>query len=97
MVVQPNDNVEQNPTNNDVNNIPDDPEAMEEEAMDDVDVEEPEFEVLNAQLDQLAAALDSIESKNDNLYVELKELLETSRQARCQFQAAQESQTKETS
>ncbi len=43
---------------------------------------EEEFTFLDRQLDQLSSALDAIEQRNDDLHGQLKELLQSSREAR---------------
>ncbi|XP_015108978.1 UPF0184 protein C9orf16 homolog [Diachasma alloeum] len=47
---------------------------------------EEEFQSLNAQLDQLNSALDTIEMKTDDVHAELVELLKSNKETRKQFQ-----------
>ncbi|XP_063989873.1 bublin coiled-coil protein-like [Diachasmimorpha longicaudata] len=47
---------------------------------------EEEFQSLNAQLDQLNSALDTMEMKADNIHAELVELLKSNQETRKQFQ-----------
>ncbi|XP_015513543.1 bublin coiled-coil protein [Neodiprion pinetum] len=58
----------------------------------DDNINEEEFEAINAQLDQLNSALDSLERKNDDIHAELVELLKSNREAREQFQESQKEQ-----
>ncbi len=53
----------------------------EEDGSDDQLTEE-EFASLDRQLDQLNSALDAIERRNDDLHGQLRQLLESSREAR---------------
>ncbi len=65
-------------------------EQQDQEERDDDDNEEEEeeelspeeFAFLDRQLDQLNSALDSLEQRNDRLHGELRELLQSSREAR---------------
>ena len=79
-----------------------DNDPMEEEELpegegmeDDMDEEEltedeaAEFSVLNQQLDQLDKALDAMEQKNDAIHNQLRDLLEDSKQARLEVEAAE--------
>uniref|UniRef100_H9GC34 Uncharacterized protein n=1 Tax=Anolis carolinensis TaxID=28377 RepID=H9GC34_ANOCA len=45
-----------------------------------------EYAAINAMLDQINSCLDHLEEKNDHLHARLKELLESNRQARMEFQ-----------
>ena len=71
-------------------------ELPEGEGMeDDMDEEEltedeaAEFSVLNQQLDQLDKALDAMEQKNDAIHNQLRDLLEDSKKARLEVEAAE--------
>ena len=79
-----------------------DNDPMEEEELpegegmeDDMDEEEltedeaAEFSVLNQQLDQLDKALDAMEQKNEAIHNQLRDLLEDSKQARLEVEAAE--------
>ncbi|XP_039576085.1 UPF0184 protein C9orf16 homolog [Passer montanus] len=48
--------------------------------------EEEEYAAINSMLDQINSCLDHLEEKNDHLHVCLKELLESNRQTRLEFQ-----------
>ncbi|XP_060613173.2 bublin coiled-coil protein isoform X1 [Anolis sagrei] len=48
--------------------------------------EAAEYAAINAMLDQINSCLDHLEEKNDHLHARLKELLESNRQARMEFQ-----------
>ncbi|XP_030062411.1 bublin coiled-coil protein [Microcaecilia unicolor] len=48
--------------------------------------DEEEYIAINSMLDQINSWLDHIEEKNDHLHTQLKELLESNRQARREFQ-----------
>ena len=69
----------------------------EGEEMDDLDEEEmtedeaAEFSLLNQQLDQLDKALDAMEQKNDSIHDQLRDLLEDSKKARLELEAAEAS------
>uniref|UniRef100_A0A8D2PRA9 Uncharacterized protein n=1 Tax=Zosterops lateralis melanops TaxID=1220523 RepID=A0A8D2PRA9_ZOSLA len=45
-----------------------------------------EYAAINSMLDQINSCLDHLEEKNDHLHVCLKELLESNRQTRLEFQ-----------
>ncbi|XP_021050419.1 UPF0184 protein C9orf16 homolog [Mus pahari] len=47
---------------------------------------EAEYAALNSMLDQINSCLDHLEEKNDHLHARLKELLESNRQTRLEFQ-----------
>ncbi|KAF7241061.1 UPF0184 protein C9orf16 [Varanus komodoensis] len=47
---------------------------------------EAEYAAINSMLDQINSCLDHLEEKNDHLHARLKELLESNRQARLEFQ-----------
>ena len=67
-------------------------EGMEEDDMDEEELTEDEaaeFSVLNQQLDQLDKALDAMEQKNDAIHNQLRDLLEDSKQARQEVEAAE--------
>ena len=72
-------------------------ELPEGEEMDDLDEEEmtedeaAEFSLLNQQLDQLDKALDAMEQKNDSIHDQLRDLLEDSKKARLELEAAEAS------
>ncbi|XP_015603981.1 UPF0184 protein C9orf16 [Cephus cinctus] len=61
---------------------------------DDINNEE-EFQAINAQLDQLNSALDTIERKNDDIQAELVELLKSNREARKQFEESRKEEKQE--
>ncbi|KAF2976041.1 hypothetical protein EK904_004990 [Melospiza melodia maxima] len=46
----------------------------------------PEYAAINSMLDQINSCLDHLEEKNDHLHICLKELLESNRQTRLEFQ-----------
>ncbi|XP_051492674.1 bublin coiled-coil protein [Apus apus] len=48
--------------------------------------EEEEYAAINSMLDQINSCLDHLEEKNDYLHASLKELLESNRQTRLEFQ-----------
>nr|XP_033816484.1 UPF0184 protein C9orf16 homolog [Geotrypetes seraphini] len=48
--------------------------------------DEEEYTAVNSMLDQINSWLDHLEEKNDHLHAQLKELLESNRQARLEFQ-----------
>uniref|UniRef100_A0A8D0BXP4 Bublin coiled coil protein n=1 Tax=Salvator merianae TaxID=96440 RepID=A0A8D0BXP4_SALMN len=45
-----------------------------------------EYTAINSMLDQINSCLDHLEEKNDHLHAQLKELLESNRQTRLEFQ-----------
>nr|XP_056716776.1 bublin coiled-coil protein [Euleptes europaea] len=47
---------------------------------------EAEYAAINSMLDQINSCLDHLEEKNDHLHAQLKELLESNRQTRLEFQ-----------
>ncbi|XP_063000733.1 bublin coiled-coil protein [Elgaria multicarinata webbii] len=47
---------------------------------------EAEYAAINSMLDQINSCLDHLEEKNDHLHARLKELLESNRQTRLEFQ-----------
>ncbi|XP_051694458.1 bublin coiled-coil protein [Oryctolagus cuniculus] len=47
---------------------------------------EAEYAAINAMLDQIDSVLDHLEEKNDRLHARLRELLESNRQVRLEFQ-----------
>ncbi|XP_038600731.1 UPF0184 protein C9orf16 homolog [Tachyglossus aculeatus] len=47
---------------------------------------EEEYDAINSMLDQINTCLDHLEEKNDHLHAQLKELLESNRQTRLEFQ-----------
>ncbi|XP_019366128.1 PREDICTED: UPF0184 protein C9orf16 homolog [Gavialis gangeticus] len=47
---------------------------------------EEEYAAINSMLDQINSCLDHLEEKNDCLHARLKELLESNRQTRLEFQ-----------
>ncbi|XP_071430314.1 bublin coiled-coil protein [Pithys albifrons albifrons] len=51
---------------------------------------EEEYAAINSMLDQINSCLDHLEEKNDYLHSCLKELLESNRQARLEFQQQNE-------
>ena len=79
------------------NNPMEEEELPEGEEMDDLDEEEmtedeaAEFSLLNQQLDQLDKALDAMEQKNDSIHDQLRDLLEDSKKARLELEAAEAS------
>ncbi|KFW00036.1 UPF0184 protein C9orf16, partial [Eurypyga helias] len=54
-----------------------------------------EYAAINSMLDQIDSCLDYLEEKNDSLHACLKELLESNRQARLEFQQQSEQQNTE--
>ncbi|XP_061459653.1 bublin coiled-coil protein [Rhineura floridana] len=56
------------------------------EAEDDNGFGEAEYAAINSMLDQINSCLDHLEEKNDHLHARLKELLESNRQTRLEFQ-----------
>ncbi|XP_061867706.1 bublin coiled-coil protein [Colius striatus] len=57
---------------------------------------EEEYAAINSMLDQINSCLDHLEEKNDYLHACLKELLESNRQTRLEFQQQSEQQSEET-
>uniref|UniRef100_UPI00398F17EB bublin coiled-coil protein n=1 Tax=Pristiophorus japonicus TaxID=55135 RepID=UPI00398F17EB len=53
------------------------------------DVPEEEYVALNLMLDQINSCLDNLEEKNDVLNAKFRELLESNRQVRLEFQQQQ--------
>ncbi|XP_025966561.1 bublin coiled-coil protein [Dromaius novaehollandiae] len=53
---------------------------------------EEEYAAINSMLDQINSCLDHLEEKNDYLHACLKELLESNRQTRLEFQQQQQSE-----
>nr|XP_005293487.1 bublin coiled-coil protein isoform X3 [Chrysemys picta bellii] len=53
---------------------------------DDDSFGETEYAAINSMLDQINSCLDHLEEKNDHLHARLKELLESNRQTRLEFQ-----------
>ncbi|KAM8796604.1 bublin coiled-coil protein [Eudromia elegans] len=53
---------------------------------------EEEYAAINSMLDQINSCLDHLEEKNDYLHACLKELLESNRQTRLEFQQHSEQQ-----
>nr|XP_006119136.1 UPF0184 protein C9orf16 homolog [Pelodiscus sinensis] len=51
-----------------------------------------EYAAINSMLDQINSCLDHLEEKNDHLHARLKELLESNRQTRLEFQQQSEGQ-----
>ncbi|XP_026568293.1 UPF0184 protein C9orf16 homolog [Pseudonaja textilis] len=51
---------------------------------------EAEYAAINHMLDQINSCLDHLEEKNDHLNTQLKELLESNRQTRLEFQQQQQ-------
>uniref|UniRef100_A0A8C3EF31 Uncharacterized protein n=1 Tax=Corvus moneduloides TaxID=1196302 RepID=A0A8C3EF31_CORMO len=49
-----------------------------------------EYAAINSMLDQINSCLDHLEEKNDHLHICLKELLESNRQTRLEFQQQKE-------
>uniref|UniRef100_A0A8C9ETY7 Uncharacterized protein n=1 Tax=Pavo cristatus TaxID=9049 RepID=A0A8C9ETY7_PAVCR len=49
-----------------------------------------EYAAINSMLDQISSCLDHLEEKNDHLHACLKELLESNRQTRLEFQQQSE-------
>ncbi|KAM6372207.1 bublin coiled-coil protein isoform 2-T2 [Pluvialis apricaria] len=58
----------------------------EEEEEDGDSFVEEEYAAINSMLDQINSCLDHLEEKNDYLHACLKELLESNRQTRLEFQ-----------
>ncbi|XP_065504644.1 bublin coiled-coil protein [Caloenas nicobarica] len=56
---------------------------------------EEEYAAINSMLDQISSCLDHLEEKNDHLHACLKELLESNRQTRLEFQQQSKQQHKE--
>ncbi|XP_068270230.1 bublin coiled-coil protein [Nyctibius grandis] len=56
---------------------------------------EAEYAAINSMLDEINSCLDHLEEKNDYLHACLKELLESNRQARLEFQQQSEQQSME--
>ncbi|KAM4647505.1 bublin coiled-coil protein [Amazona ochrocephala] len=56
---------------------------------------EEEYAAINSMLDQINSCLDHLEEKNDYLHACLKELLESNRQTRLEFQQQSEQQSME--
>ncbi|NXN15203.1 CI016 protein, partial [Indicator maculatus] len=56
---------------------------------------EEEYASINSMLDQINSCLDHLEEKNDYLHACLKELLESNRQTRMEFQQQSEQQERE--
>ncbi|XP_025915520.1 bublin coiled-coil protein [Apteryx mantelli] len=56
---------------------------------------EAEYAAINSMLDQINSCLDHLEEKNDYLHACLKELLESNRQTRLEFQQQSEQQNME--
>ncbi|XP_009633062.1 UPF0184 protein C9orf16 homolog [Egretta garzetta] len=54
-----------------------------------------EYAAINSMLDQINSCLDHLEEKNDYLHACLKELLESNRQTRLEFQQQSEQQNME--
>ncbi|XP_075295388.1 bublin coiled-coil protein isoform X1 [Opisthocomus hoazin] len=67
----------------------------EEEEEDGDSVGEEEYAAINSMLDQINSCLDHLEEKNDYLHACLKELLESNRQTRLEFQQQSEQQNME--
>ncbi|XP_009475195.1 PREDICTED: UPF0184 protein C9orf16 homolog [Nipponia nippon] len=59
------------------------------------DNERGEYAAINSMLDQINSCLDHLEEKNDYLHACLKELLESNRQTRLEFQQQSEQQNME--
>ncbi|XP_074871988.1 bublin coiled-coil protein [Carettochelys insculpta] len=66
--------------------------ARGEEEEDDDGFGETEYAAINSMLDQINSCLDHLEEKNDHLHARLKELLESNRQTRLEFQLQQQSE-----
>ncbi|KAL7978490.1 hypothetical protein Chor_004307 [Crotalus horridus] len=58
----------------------------EEEEEEEGGFGEAEYAAINLMLDQINSCLDHLEEKNDHLNTQLKELLESNRQTRLEFQ-----------
>ncbi|XP_029855237.1 bublin coiled-coil protein [Aquila chrysaetos chrysaetos] len=56
---------------------------------------EEEYAAINSMLDQINSCLDHLEEKNDYLHACLKELLESNRQTRLEYQQQSEQQNME--
>ncbi|KAM6110558.1 bublin coiled-coil protein [Pterocles gutturalis] len=56
---------------------------------------EEEYAAINSMLDQINSCLDHLEEKNDYLHACLKELLESNRQTRLEFQQQSKQQNRE--
>ncbi|KFQ40523.1 UPF0184 protein C9orf16, partial [Mesitornis unicolor] len=54
-----------------------------------------EYAAINSMLDQINSCLDHLEEKNDYLHACLKELLESNRQTRLEFQQQQQQQSQQ--
>ncbi|XP_050763957.1 bublin coiled-coil protein [Gymnogyps californianus] len=67
----------------------------EEEEEDGDSFGEEEYAAINSMLDQINSCLDHLEEKNDYLHACLKELLESNRQTRLEFQQQSEQQSME--
>ncbi|KAM6297196.1 bublin coiled-coil protein [Aegotheles albertisi] len=63
-----------------------DSDEAEETAGDGDSFGEEEYAAINSMLDQINSCLDHLEEKNDYLHACLKELLESNRQTRLEFQ-----------
>uniref|UniRef100_A0A6J0TPL1 Bublin coiled-coil protein n=1 Tax=Pogona vitticeps TaxID=103695 RepID=A0A6J0TPL1_9SAUR len=61
-------------------------EEEEEEEEEEGGFGEAEYAAINSMLDQINSCLDHLEEKNDHLHARLKELLESNRQTRLEFQ-----------
>ncbi|XP_063172460.1 bublin coiled-coil protein [Candoia aspera] len=61
-------------------------EEEEEEEEEEGGFGEAEYAAINLMLDQINSCLDHLEEKNDHLNTQLKELLESNRQTRLEFQ-----------
>ncbi|XP_058015617.1 bublin coiled-coil protein [Ahaetulla prasina] len=62
----------------------------EEEEEEEEGFGEAEYASINLMLDQINSCLDHLEEKNDHLNTQLKELLESNRQTRLEFQQQQQ-------
>uniref|UniRef100_A0A8C6YD35 Bublin coiled coil protein n=1 Tax=Naja naja TaxID=35670 RepID=A0A8C6YD35_NAJNA len=62
----------------------------EEEEEEEEGFGEAEYAAINHMLDQINSCLDHLEEKNDHLNTQLKELLESNRQTRLEFQQQQQ-------
>ncbi|KAM6337149.1 bublin coiled-coil protein isoform 1-T1 [Alca torda] len=71
------------------------PVGGEEEEEDGDSFGEEEYAAINSMLDQINSCLDHLEEKNDYLHACLKELLESNRQTRLEFQQQSEQQNTE--
>uniref|UniRef100_A0A8C5J5A8 Chromosome 9 open reading frame 16 n=1 Tax=Junco hyemalis TaxID=40217 RepID=A0A8C5J5A8_JUNHY len=63
-----------------------DPHVLGGGAGDEGDEGDEEYAAINSMLDQINSCLDHLEEKNDHLHICLKELLESNRQTRLEFQ-----------